>query len=73
VGRFHVRRQKVVIEYNDGGWLAMFDDGTVRAFETAEKAFRAVQREANRKNKEITVTTIEWRGAPVGFEPPKNK
>ncbi len=66
-----VRKQKVVIEFNDGVYLTLFDNGDVRAFATPEAALKAVQRASNRGNKDITVTAIEWRGVPEGFVPPK--
>lgn len=75
--KFDTRRQRVVIEYQDHGnsveWWAMFDDGSIRVFLTPEAALKAVQKDANRGNKGITVTNIEWRHTPAGFVPPKGQ
>lgn len=65
------RHQKVIIEYNDGDWMVLFDSGDIRSFETPEKALKAVQKAAGKGNKDVTFTHIEWRGTPAGFVPPK--
>lgn len=65
-----VRRQKVVIEHSSGDWFVMFNDGAIDVVDTADEAFRRVQRAAARGNRTATVTRIEWRNTPAGFVPP---
>lgn len=66
------RRQKVVIDQlYPGEWWVMHHTGDIEVYLDPEKALRAVQKQAKRGNKDITVTTIEWRNVPDGFVPPK--
>lgn len=65
-----VRSQRVVVEYNGGDWMVMFNDGHVEVFGDAQAAATAIQRAAARRNDGITVTRIQWRNAPEGFVPP---
>lgn len=67
-----VRKQKVIIEYIDGDWYTMFDDGTIQIFGSAQQAYRDVMKLAKRGNKDATITKIEWRNTPAGFVPPKS-
>jgi hypothetical protein len=64
------RRQKVIAEYTGADWLVLFHSGRIAGFQTAAQALTAIQRIANRGNRTLTVTTIEWRNAPAGFTPP---
>lgn len=65
------RQQVAVVEYKSGcEWWAMLPSGRVEVLGTAEDALRAVLREANRGNRGVTYTRIEWRDCPDGFVPP---
>ncbi len=46
-------------------------NGGIRACHSASEALREVQQAAKRGNRGVTITTIEWRDVPDGFEPPK--
>lgn len=64
------RSQNVVIELNHDEWWIMHNDGSVEVKVTAEEALGTVQRAAHRRNPGVTVTKIEWRGVPDGWQPP---
>lgn len=71
------RRSRVIVEFNSGDWLVLFEDGTIRAFETPAAVLAAVQaldkRRVNaRGSSGVSITTIEWRNMPDGFVPPKS-
>lgn len=67
------RKQKVIVEFHSGDWLVMFNDGRIQPFGTPAAALHAVQADAKRGNRTITVTHIEWRNTPDGFVPPTPK
>jgi hypothetical protein len=71
--KIDVRSQRVVVEYINGEWWLMLNDGSIEVFGTPEQALRRVQRAAAKGNKGATVTRIEWRNAPDGFTPPKGQ
>ena len=64
------RAQKVIVEYHDGGYLTLFDDGDIQMFGTPAQALKAIKKAAHRTNDSVTVTTIEWRNTPEGFIQP---
>ena len=64
------RRQKAIVEYHDGAWLVMDDAGQISQWDSAAFALASIQRRANRGNKTITLTTVEWRNVPEGFTAP---
>jgi len=64
------KTERVIIELCSGDIImAMWDDGTVGEYATPAEALTAVRRRAQRRNRGITVTTIEWRH---GLQPPTN-
>ena len=65
-----IRNQKAIIEFTDDGLMVMHHDGYVEFAKDAVDAFRKVQAAAKRGNKSVTITTIEWRNTPEGFEAP---
>ncbi len=65
-----VRRQSVVVEYSEDGWLVLFNDGGVQIFGTAKAAINQISNASRRGNVTATITTIEWRNVPDGFQPP---
>ena len=65
-----IRNQKAVIEFTEDGIMVMHHDGFVEFAKDALDAFRKVQSTAKHGNKCVTITTIEWRNAPEGFEAP---
>lgn len=69
------RRQTAVVERKDmlGSieWWAMLPDGSVSVVDTASAALAEIQKAASRGNRGVTITTIEWRGVPDGWTPPK--
>ena len=71
MSKFKVKSERVIVEFNRGDWLVMFPYGRIAAFETPDDALRAIQRDAKQRLGDITVTTIEWRNTPPGFEAPK--
>lgn len=71
--KFNTRKQKVVIDQLYPGEWWMFDNGSVAVYGSPDAAFKDVQKQSARGNKEVTVTTIEWRNVPDGFVPPKGK
>jgi hypothetical protein len=68
-----VEVEAVVVEFAEGtGYLAMWPDGTVRAFATPAEVLREVRALDRRRarRKAVIVTRLEWRAMPAGFEVP---
>lgn len=65
-----VRHQTAVVEFHGGDWMVMLPDGRVEVLGTALAALAAVQRAARRGNKGVTLTQVEWRNVPEGWQPP---
>jgi hypothetical protein len=64
------RKQTVVVEYHEGeGWWLMLDDGTVAVFDTSDAALKSIKRAAKKDNAGVTLTAVEWRNVPEGFQP----
>jgi len=63
------RRQKVIVEYHgEQEFWVLFDDGAVEIVDTPAKVLRAVSKAAERGNPGVTITSVEWRDVPEGFQ-----
>lgn len=70
------RKQRIVVERHQKNnerpeWWTMFDSGEIEVFDTAGAALAAIRKRARRGNKGVTLTQIEWRGVPDGWQPPQ--
>lgn len=66
--------RKTIISPREGGWLiGMDEDGQTREFTDPEDAVRFIARRDRRAfaRGSSTVTLIEWRDMPDGFQPPE--
>ena len=67
------QRHKVIIEPDDDHFLLMFEDGTVVQAASVKAAAAKISTRDRKTTPDdgATVTTIEWRGMPAGFQPPQ--
>jgi len=49
----------------------MLDDGSIKVAQSPRAALNHVKRDAERGNKNVTTTRVQWRNVPEGSVPPK--
>ena len=54
-----------------GEYLVMLDDGSIKVAQSPRAALNHVKRDAERGNKNVTTTRVQWRNVPEGSVPPK--
>lgn len=64
--------RKFIVEPGDGALLGMDESGNVYGFSAPQGVLRYIARRdrAESRRGQSTVTTIEWRDMPEGFEVP---
>lgn len=68
---FNTRSQRVVVEYKSSvEWWLLTDEGDVSVFGSAEAVLKRVRKLAQKGNRGVTLTQVEWRDTPEGWRPP---